>query len=191
MEQVFPCEICGIFQNTYFLEHLGTADSCKYCVNKYDSQILCGFHFPVDDWIRKHTAHVFHNSPYTLICTILYIAYLILSHMQFIFDDAETSKSILKGAFSGLRQFLTFESPLKMMKNAFYFTLKARFVLKIFKLLSWLFDHVEKRLDLKDKVNFQIYDVTTWLTNNCNTHIDQHLKNQKQSGDEIWSVNRI
>ena len=42
----------------------------------------------------------------------------------------------LKGALSGLRQFLTTESPLKMMKNAFYFNLKALFVLKIFKFLS-------------------------------------------------------
>ena len=40
---------------------------------------------------------------------------------------------IFKGALSGLRQFLATESPLKMMKNAFYFTLKALFVLKIFK----------------------------------------------------------
>ena len=30
----------------------------------------------------------------------------------------------------------TTENPLKMMKNAFYFTLKALFVLKIFKFLS-------------------------------------------------------
>ena len=39
----------------------------------------------------------------------------------------------LKGAFLGLRQFLATESPLKMMKNAFYFTSKALFILKIFK----------------------------------------------------------
>ena len=32
---------------------------------------------------------------------------------------------ILKGALSGLRQFLTFESPLKMMKNAFLLHLKS------------------------------------------------------------------
>ena len=43
---------------------------------------------------------------------------------------------ILKDTLSGLRQFLENESPLKMMKNAFYFTLKALFVLKIFKFLS-------------------------------------------------------
>ena len=36
------------------------------------------------------------------------------------------------------------ESPLKMMKNTFYFTLKALFVLKIFTFLSWIFGHVEK-----------------------------------------------
>ena len=38
------------------------------------------------------------------------------------------------------------ESPLKVMKNAFYFILKALFVLMIFKFLSRLFGHVEKRL---------------------------------------------
>ena len=32
----------------------------------------------------------------------------------------------------------------KMMKNAFYFILKAAFVLKIFKFLSCVFGHVEK-----------------------------------------------
>ena len=42
---------------------------------------------------------------------------------------------------------LATESPLKTMKNAFYFTLKALFVWKMFKFLSWLFGHVEKRLD--------------------------------------------
>ena len=52
------------------------------------------------------------------------------------------------------------DNPSKIMKNAFYFILNALFVLKIFKFLSWLFGHVEKRLDQKDKVNFEIYDVT-------------------------------
>ena len=55
----------------------------------------------------------------------------------------------IKGALYGLRQFLITESPLKMMKNAFYFTLKALFVLKIFKFLSWLFDYVEKTARLE------------------------------------------
>ena len=43
---------------------------------------------------------------------------------------------VLKGALSGLRQFLAIETALKMMKNAFYFTSKALFVLKIFSFLS-------------------------------------------------------
>ena len=49
-------------------------------------------------------------------------------------------------ALSGLRQLLPTERPLKMMKNAFYFTLKAIFVLNIFKFLPWLFGHVENSL---------------------------------------------
>ena len=63
-----------------------------------------------------------------------------------------------------------------MMKNAFYFMSKALFVLKKFKFLSWLFGHVAKRLDKKDKVIFKFYDVTAWLKNNCNTHIAQYLE---------------
>ena len=82
----------------------------------------------------------------------------------------------LKGALAGLRQFLATESPLKIMKNAFHLTSKALFVLKIFKILPWHFGHVEKRLDYKKKVNFEIYDVTAWLINKCNTHIVQYLK---------------
>ena len=64
-----------------------------------------------------------------------------------------------------------------MIKNAFYFTLTDLFALKMFKLLSQRFDHVEEaRLDQKDKVNFKIYGVTAWETNNFNTHTDQYLK---------------
>ena len=38
--------------------------------------------------------------------------------------------SNIKGALSGLRQFLAIESLLKMIKNAFYFTSKPLFVLR-------------------------------------------------------------
>ena len=41
----------------------------------------------------------------------------------------------LEGALSGLIQFLATESPLKLMKNVFYFTLRIIFILKIFKVL--------------------------------------------------------
>ena len=36
-----------------------------------------------------------------------------------------------------------------MIKNAFYFPLKALFVLEIFKFLSWLFGHIEKTARLE------------------------------------------
>ena len=67
------------------------------------------------------------------------------------------------------------ESPFKMMKKAFYFILQALFVLRIFKFFSRLIGHVEKKHDQKYKVNFKIYGVRTWLTNNCNIHIAQYL----------------
>ena len=76
------------------------------------------------------------------------------------------------------------------MKNAFYFTLKALFVLMLFKFLSWLFGHVGKTAWLKDKVDFEIHDVTTWLKNKCNTHFAQYIKKQRQTDNEIWWVNR-
>ena len=41
------------------------------------------------------------------------------------------------------------------MKKAFYFTLKALFVLKIFKFLVWLFGHVEKTTWLETQGWFQ------------------------------------
>ena len=62
------------------------------------------------------------------------------------FETLRFSWTDLKGALSGLRQFLA--------TDAFYFTSKALFFLKIFKFLSWLFGHVAKRLDKTDKVNF-------------------------------------
>ena len=38
------------------------------------------------------------------------------------------------------------------------------------------FGHVGKRLDKKSKVNFKIYEVTIWETNNYNAHIAKRLK---------------
>ena len=35
----------------------------------------------------------------------------------------------------------------------------------------------KKRLDQKNKVNFEIYDITAWLTKNYNTPIAQYLTN--------------
>ena len=63
-----------------------------------------------------------------------------------------------------------------MMKNAFYFTSKALFVLKIFKFLSLLFGNVAKQLDQKENANFEFYYVTAQLKNNCNSHTAQNLE---------------
>ena len=77
------------------------------------------------------------------------------------------------------------------MKNAFYFMLIALFVLKVFTFLSRLFGYVEKRFDKKAMVNFKIYDVTDWTTNNYNTRIIQYRKKEKQQNNEIWSDRKI
>ena len=58
-----------------------------------------------------------------------------------------SKRLVIEGVLSLLRQFLATESPLRMKKNAFCFTLKALFVLKIFIFLTWLLGHVKKRLD--------------------------------------------
>ena len=94
------------------------------------------------------------------------------------------------GELSGLTQFLATEGHLKMMKNTFYFISKASpFVLKIFKLFSWFFAHVTKPLGKKDQVNFKFYDVTTWLTNNRNTHIAKYFEKSRQADQETRLIN--
>ena len=59
-----------------------------------------------------------------------------LMYMIILSIDHSNQSEIFKGALSGLRQLLATESSLKMIKNAFYFTLKALFILKIFQFLS-------------------------------------------------------
>ena len=63
--------------------------------------------------------------------------------------DQEIQKEAFKGRLSPFKKscFICFnENPLKMMKNTFYFILKALFVVKILKYLSWLVGHVEKSI---------------------------------------------
>ena len=61
---------------------------------------------------------------------------------------------------SGTATFIFFnEGSLKIMKDPFYFMLKALYVLEIFKFLSWLFNHLEKWLVKKAEVNFKTHDV--------------------------------
>ena len=49
--------------------------------------------------------------------------------------------------------------------------LKAYLILEIFTFLSRLFGYVEKRLDIKAKVSFKIYDFTEWTKDNYYTHM--------------------
>ena len=64
-----------------------------------------------------------------------------------------------------------------MMRNAFYFMLKLFLLLRYLNFCPNFFNQVEKRLHKKAKVNFKIYDVTNWTTNNNSTHIARYLKN--------------
>ena len=76
-----------------------------------------------------------------------------------------------------------------MMKNAFYFILKALFCSWYIYIFVLLFGYVEKRLEKKAMVNFKTHDVKDWTTNNCNTHIAQYLQKKTQPCNEIWSLN--
>ena len=64
------------------------------------------------------------------------------------------------------------------MKNAFYFLLKALFVLEIFTFLFWLLVYVQKRLAEKAVVYFQITGVKDWIKINYNTHIVQYSRSK-------------
>ena len=85
---------------------------------------------------------------------------------------------IVKGALSGLKQFLALQKWWKMLfiSRQLFFSFLNILVLKLFKFLSWLFSHVAKRCDKKDKVNIKPYDVTAWLTNNYYTHTVHYLE---------------
>ena len=78
------------------------------------------------------------------------------------------------------------------MKNANYFKLKALFVLNIFKILSLLFGDVEKQPDQKDKVNFKIYDVTTWVQHGKQTIAIYIFPNISRSkGNQTMKFNQL
>ena len=62
---------------------------------------------------------------------------------------------------------------LEMMKNAFYFMLRALLVPKYLNYCPNVF--VRQKKDPIKKVTLRIYKVTEWEVNNCNTHIAQHL----------------
>ena len=80
-----------------------------------------------------HSAYISHR-------TCFFLLYLFLQMLHNFFCRYLKVDSHLQQCFISFN-----DSPSKIMKNAFYFILKALFVLKIFKFLSWLFGHVEKK----------------------------------------------
>ena len=61
------------------------------------------------------------------------------------------------------------------MKNAFYFILKVFSFSRYLNFCPEFLVMSKKRLDRKDKDNFKICDVATWLKNSYNAHIAQYL----------------
>ena len=82
-----------------------------------------------------------------------------------------------------LTHFLLAETPSKMMKNDFYFMLKALFVLKIFKFLSLIFLHIGKRFDKKAKLMAQLGKQTITI------HILANISRSK--GNQIMKFGRF
>ena len=72
-----------------------------------------------------------------------------------------------------------------MMKNAFYFPSKALFGFEIFSFFVLTFGSVEKRLQKKVMINFQIYDVTGWTKNNNNLNIARYSRSK---GNQIINL---
>ena len=73
-----------------------------------------------------------------------------------------------KDVFSGLKQYLATE---RIGEKLFLFQLKSSFCSQDFQIFVLTFCWCRKTAWLGRQGNFKIYDVTTWETNNCNTHI--------------------
>ena len=77
------------------------------------------------------------------------------------------------------------ESPLKLMKNVFYLTLKVIFVLKIYKFLSWLLGHVEETAYLERQSLCQ----DLWRHSLINKHYNTHCTvSYKVKATRQWNV---
>ena len=103
-------------------------------------------------------------------------------HSSFLILRRIASIHLMKGTLSGLRKLSATENLLKLIKNYFCFTLKALFVLKIFKFLSGLFGHVEKTARLERLRNL-------WHHNMVNkqlqyTYISRTKRNQTMKFDQ-------
>ena len=141
-------------------------------------------------YISLHSLPILLKNQFFVFLCSMFFAFFVLNsmtslqtfHVLLMFTWVQSTVSfcshqrVFKRPTLGLKEFLTIESDLKMMKNVFYFMLRTLFVLEIFTFLCWIFGYVENRFDKKSMVSFNIYDVTDWIANNHNTHIKQHLK---------------
>ena len=75
-----------------------------------------------------------------------------------------------------------------MLKNTFYFIVKALFVLEIFKFCPDFLDHVGNQLD--KIVILKINDVKN-CQQTITIHIFPNISRSKGNQNEIWSVNGI
>ena len=62
--------------------------------------------------------------------------------------------------------------------------IKALFILEVFTFLSCFFGYAEKPLDKKAMVNFKIYDIIDWKTNNYSTHIPNISRSKRQTNNK-------
>ena len=109
---------------------------------------------------------------------ILYLASSYWNHGHFYMTWVSRSPCF-KGAFPGLRQFLATESPLKMMKNNFISPQKLFSFSRYLNICLDVLVMNKNGLIRKMRLIWNLWRhslVTTWLTNNSNTHITQYLK---------------
>ena len=108
----------GVFQG-------GLIPQCTVCINIKTNKFLSGLNTSKDPSLDGISSKFLQDSAKVLPLNLLFP------------DQCEIAKlnPLFKRSLSGLRQLLATESPLKMMKNAFYFTLKALFIIKILKFL--------------------------------------------------------
>ena len=117
------------------------------CFKFWKSYVLFFFLWPAL-WIKSSLLSLFS------ICTIFFNS-CVASSFRYVFENNKAIDFLSKNFFwlclkIGLlpseKNFLICfnDRPWKMMKNAFYFILKALLVLKVFKFLSWIFGHLEK-----------------------------------------------
>ena len=98
------------------------------------------------------------------------------------------SESHLPRNFFYVLQWKPFKKLFKNDEKCFLFHVKSSFCLWdicIFILTFWLY---RKRLTKKAMVNFKIYDVTDWTSNNYNKHIAQYLKKERQPQHEKYNM---